>query len=482
LAAKTWCAFFAPELIVEWFGAVPSEKKRRQRRLVPVALFFGMILYASAGLRNLCNALGDALAYLEPGPPKDLSKGSVSPARERMPVEVLRQGWRHLLQQVAQIPARPLVAGLVVRCIDGTGLSVADTEENEQAYGRPGSSRGQTAFPKMRSVLVMDAATHIFIDEAHGPFDRCSEGKLTDELLPRVVEPGVLLEADRGFHSFERVARVLCLGGEVLLRVKQNLKLPILAELEDGSFLSVICSQKFSKARKRRARMERALEELSAAELVELSQDQRLDWLGTDLEHLPEALLVRVIEYDVVHPDAKRTKTRLLSSILDPEALPAEQASGGYHLRWGEEVGIREIKWLCDECRIPHLPGLSPASVEQDHASVLLAHSVLRATMLLAAQEHGQDPTRLSLSGARAVLQRYLPRLPHVPARRRGQWLSQLLREVARKRLPKPQERVCPRAVKVKMSKWPTRSRSKSPPSAEVQRLFEFRSAPVSVP
>lgn len=467
---------------MQWFEAVVSEKKRRDRRLGPVALFFGMVLYAAGGLRNLCAALGDALACLESGPPKSLSKGSVCPARERIPATVLRQGWQHVCTSIEALLSRPLLSNLVVRTIDGTSFSVADTPSNDEAYGRPGSARSKAAFPKLRSVLVMDAASHMFIEEAHGAFDRCSEAELTDEILPRIVDVGILLEADRGFYSFKRVCTVLCLGGELLVRCKSNLKLPVLAELPDGSYMTFIRSNKLQRSSKRQAKLQAKLSELDTAELMERARAERIELLGNEADELPESFLMRVIEYDVIDSAGKRSKTRLLTSILEPEALPAEQASSGYHLRWGEEVGIREVKWLCDEFRIPQLPGRSPDSVEQDYAAVLLAHSVLRATMLLAAKEHGQDPSRLSLSGARAVLSRYIPRLPHVPPSRQNLWFSELLCEVARHRLPLPQDRVCPRAVKVKMSKWPTKIRSKSPPSAPAFRQFEFRSVPASVP
>lgn len=447
-----------------------------------MVLLFGMILYAVGGLRNLRDALVDALSSLNPEqPPKGLSKGSVSPARERMPVEVLRQAWRHVRSVVEQRPRRQLVAGLRVLCLDGTGFAVADTEANEQAYGRPGSARGKTGFPKLRSVLVMDAATHLFIEEAHGAFDRCSEAVLTDEVLERVVAVGVLLEADRGFYSFERAAAVLRLGGELLVRVRNNIKLPVLAELSDGSYLTMICSAVLSKSKKHRARREQQLHALNSEQLLEHSRAERIELLGAEAATLPASLIMRVVEYDVVQSDGKRNKTRLLSSIVDIEALPAAEASDGYHLRWQIELGIREIKWLCDEFRIPQLPGRSPASIEQDYASVLLAHSLLRATMLLAAEEHEQNPARLSLSGARAVLNRYIPRLSHVPVSHYEVWFSQMLREVARQRLPKPKNRVCPRAVKVKMSKWPTKTRSKAPPSAPSTTYLEFRS-PCLVP
>lgn len=461
---------------------VAPKEKRRERRLGAVPLFFGMLQYALSGMRNLREALSDALAFFEAGPPKNLSKGSVSPARERMPVDVLREGWKHILAQAEQRPQRCLLGGLRVRCVDGTSFAVADTARNVKAYGRPGVRTGQAAFPRMRSVLVMEAATHLFRDEAHGPFDRVSELVLADQLLERIAEPGVLLEADRNFYSFERAVKILRLGAELLLRVKSCVRFPVLAELPDGSYLTAVYSPAVSGRAKWRARIEQHLATLGAVELLELAQAQRLELLGAE-EHsaLPASMVMRVIEYEIRSPDAKPIKTRLLSSVLDPAALDAKHAADGYHLRWREELGIREIKWLCDQFSVPQLPGHSDSSVEQDYIAVLLAHSVLRATMLLAADEHAQDPTRLSLSGTRAVLQRYLPRLPHLSSRQRAQWLSELLRQIARNRLPTPTNRLCPRAVKAPKSKW-QRKNHHAPPSTCVDRRLVLRLTPNAGP
>ncbi|HAA03952.1 MAG TPA: IS4 family transposase, partial [Syntrophobacteraceae bacterium] len=45
--------------------------------------------------------------------------------------------------------------------IDGTSLDVADTAENEKTFGRPGASRGQSAFPQIRLVSLVENGTHV---------------------------------------------------------------------------------------------------------------------------------------------------------------------------------------------------------------------------------------------------------------------------------------------------------------------------------
>ena len=45
--------------------------------------------------------------------------------------------------------------------LDGSTLDVADTAANEAAYGRPGASRGSSAFPKLRFVGLLENGTHV---------------------------------------------------------------------------------------------------------------------------------------------------------------------------------------------------------------------------------------------------------------------------------------------------------------------------------
>src|SRR2546423_328375 len=45
--------------------------------------------------------------------------------------------------------------------LDGSTLDTDDTAENEKAFGRPGSSRGSSAFPKLRFVALLENGTHV---------------------------------------------------------------------------------------------------------------------------------------------------------------------------------------------------------------------------------------------------------------------------------------------------------------------------------
>ena len=65
--------------------------------------------------------------------------------------------------------------GLAVYGVDGSTLRIADTPENEPAFGRPAASRrGEAGYPQLRLVALMVLRSHLLAGLALGP---CSTGE-----------------------------------------------------------------------------------------------------------------------------------------------------------------------------------------------------------------------------------------------------------------------------------------------------------------
>jgi hypothetical protein len=65
--------------------------------------------------------------------------------------------------------------------LDGSTLDIADEKANQEAYGRPGASRGKSAYPQVRLVSLVEAGTHVLFGTRMGGYD-------TGEIaLPREV-------------------------------------------------------------------------------------------------------------------------------------------------------------------------------------------------------------------------------------------------------------------------------------------------------
>ena len=132
-------------------------------------------------------------------------KSGISQARSRLGAEPLKK----LYAAVAAPIAGKHTKGAWYRqwrlvSLDGSTLDVADTAENDQAFGRPGSSRGSSAFPKIRFVALLENGTHVLWG-AH--MDRYATDELTlaEKVIPS-LQKGMLCMADRVFSQLQTLA------------------------------------------------------------------------------------------------------------------------------------------------------------------------------------------------------------------------------------------------------------------------------------
>jgi Insertion element 4 transposase N-terminal len=93
---------------------------------------------------------------------KVAGKSGISQARSRLGAEPLKKLYDAVVGPIAEKRTK----GAWYRqwrlvSLDGSTLDVADTAENDKAFGRPGSSRGSSAFPKIRFVGLLENGTHV---------------------------------------------------------------------------------------------------------------------------------------------------------------------------------------------------------------------------------------------------------------------------------------------------------------------------------
>jgi hypothetical protein len=251
--------------------------------------------------------------------------------------------------------------GLRLVSVDGTCLDVADTDANDQAFGRPGSSRreGGGAFPQLRLVALAESGTHAIFDAALGAYST-SEKELADRLWDSLSE-GMLCLADRGFYGFERFQNARQTGAQLLWRVMSHMLLPREEQLADGSYLTRIYNNQ---------------------------QDQRAKRDGER---------VRVLEYRLDDPALADDDQhyRLITTILDPDTAPATELAALYPQRWELESALDELKTHQRGPRVV-LRSKTPDGVYQEAYGHLCTHYAIRRVMHDAALEADLVPHRLS--------------------------------------------------------------------------------------
>jgi hypothetical protein len=358
---------FPPEL-VDRVVAAAGRTEQRQRLLparVVVYYVLGLGLYSSASYEEVMRMLVDGLSWQSgwQRPWSVPTKAALFQARRRLGSGPLRA----LFDEVAVPLAEPVTAGAFYRdlrmvSIDGTCLDVADTTVNEQAFGRPGSGRGEGvgAFPQLRLVGLGECGTHALFDVAIGAL--CDDERTLAGRLLGSLQPGMLCLADRGFYSYELWNQAVETGAQLLWRTKSSHRLPVIARLPDGSFLSEVYA---SEDRRRR-------------------------------EH---GMAVRVIEYEIDDPGraASDARYRLLCTILDPDHAPAAELAPLYAQRWEFESALDELKVHQRGPRVV-LRSKTPDGVVQEAYGHLCVHYAIRWLMHTVALGAGHDPDRISFT------------------------------------------------------------------------------------
>jgi hypothetical protein len=223
-----------------------SERQRDLPAHVIVYYVIALALYMQSSYQEVPRCLLEGIRWLlGPGDRiKVAGKSGISQARSRLGSGPLRRLHDETVVPIAQARTR----GAWYRTwklvtIDGSSLDVADTEENEKAFGRPGASRGQSAFPQIRLVSLVENGTHVLFGSQIAGC-RTGEASLAEHTIGFLQE-GMLCLADRNFFSYKLWTKAAKPGIALLWRVKVGLNLPCHQRLPDGSFLRKIYRSRY---------------------------------------------------------------------------------------------------------------------------------------------------------------------------------------------------------------------------------------------
>ena len=348
----------------------------RERDLPAHAVVYYVILlafYMQASYREVLRCLLEGLQWLvKPSLSiKVAGPSGISQARTRLGFEPLQRLYDEVVGPIATVATKGAwYRKWHLMSLDGSVLDTADTPANEAAFGRPGASRGKSAFPQIGFVALVENGTHVLFGARMGPC-RTSEVTLAEEVLGALRAPMLCL-ADRGYWGFPLWQAAAATGAQLLWRVKTNLVLPCRKRLADGSYLSQVYASDHHRER-----------------------DE-------------DGLWVRVIEYTLSGLADAEPMYRLVTTILDPTEAPAQELAALYHERWEIETALDEFKTHLRGARIV-LRSKTPDLVRQEFFGLLLAHFAIRGLMHEAALEADEDPDRLSFTHTVHVLRRKLP-------------------------------------------------------------------------
>ncbi len=363
---------FPPDVVDEVIAACGRTEQRHRSLPARTMAYFavGMALHSDGSYEDVMGLMTDGLSWVdvESVPVKLPSKSAIFQARDRLGAEPVEMLFRRVARPLAA-PESPgcWLAGRRLVAIDGTTLDVADSEANDEFFGRPGVNKGErSAFPQARVVAVGECGTRAIIDAEIGVYT-IGENTLATALCDR-LEPGMLVLADRGFCGYPLWQRAQATGADLLWRAKSDMKPRHVETLDDGTWL---------------------------AELRP----------GGNAGRDAEPLTIRVIEYTIDDGRDNDTVYRLFTTILDPDEATATELAAAYAQRWEIETSFGELKTHQRGSHVV-LRSKSPPLVLQEIWGHLCCHYAIRTLMFEAAATAEIDTDRVSFTAALRIVRR----------------------------------------------------------------------------
>src|SRR5215212_6183426 len=243
--AKSGIGVLAEAFPLETVQAIlaATQREGKRKRLLPASMMVYYVialgLFVGVGCREVLRRLLDGAKWVWPNEVRVATESAISQARQRLgsvPIE-------RLYEEVVIPIAKKITRGAWYRAwrvvtLDGFILDVAESDENVQAFGRPGSSRGRSAYPQVRVVGFLENGTHVLFG---AEMDGCDVGETT--IARRILgklRKNMLCLADRNFLCYPLWQQAVATGAKLVWRAKLQLVIPKMRKLSDGSYLAKI--------------------------------------------------------------------------------------------------------------------------------------------------------------------------------------------------------------------------------------------------
>lgn len=349
----------SPQLLDTTEAQLPKHRERLYPPTVTLSMFMRQVLDTDGSCQKAVNSwaaqrAADGLKVCS------IRTGGYCRARQRLPLEMVSALARQSGQWLSTKALVPwLWRGRAVKLVDGTGLSMPDTEDNQAVYPQPGSQANGVGFPLARLVVVMCLATGAALDAAIGPYQGKGSGELglVRGLLGN-FHPGDVVLADALYCNYFLIATLMAAGVDVLMA-------------HNGSRITDFRRGQSLGTRDHLVRWPKP--------------PTRPEWMTPEqYAQAPQEIVLREIKVD---------HRVLVTTLVNHRQLSKSDLSALYARRWNIELDLRNLKTTCGmdvlRCQTPQMN-------DKQLWVHLLAYNVIRLLMAQAARHAGVEPRSLS--------------------------------------------------------------------------------------
>lgn len=415
-----------PEQALAAADAGPNSRERIFSTQVTFWAFAAQILSPGAPCREILRRV-EAWWQETCGPAKKKKKLSASTsaycqARARLDTATLELvrgqiAWsleRNVLSEERWINQRP------VKIVDGTGISMPDTPENQALWPQSSGQTPGCGFPSMKLVGLFSLASGALLEAQTGSL-HSHESTLFRALWSKLQKGDIIL-ADRGFCSYAALAALQQQKGvDSVMRLHQMRK----ADFRSGKALGPD---------------DRLVVWPKPAQRTEA-------WSASEFAALPATLTLRMIRLRISALGFRTKSVVLVTTLLDAELYPADMLRELYGERWQVELHFHQIKTFL---AMDVLRCKSPELIEREVLMHQIAYNLVRSLMQRSAHLHDVPLTRISFKGTLDTLRHWsvLIAAAGKTPRQQAKLIDQLLALIAADLVPERPGRSEPRAKK----------------------------------
>jgi len=315
--------------------------------------------------------------------PCSADTGAYCTARSDLPEKALHGLVRESGKEVEdESPETWLWHGRRVRVVDGSTITMPDTEVNQAVYPQQKTQKPGCGFPIARVLVIFSLSLGTVLEAAIGKY----HGKQTGEnslfrTLYDALDEGNIILADRYFSGWSDIALPLLRGIDIVVRKHQH----------------------------RRTDFRRGKRLGKDDHLVFCARPQRPKWMSAEqYATLPAELTLREVRIRVAQKSFRTKSLVVVTTLLDAEEYPPEEIALLYRRRWQAELHLRSLKTVL---QMDHLRCKTPERVRNEFYTHLLGYNLIRGVMAKAAFQSGKSPWEISFKGTLQTLSQFLPLL-----------------------------------------------------------------------
>lgn len=382
--------------------------------------FFSQVLDSDGGCQEAVRKLQAFAASRSKSLPSS-STSAYCQARKKLCLTTLQEILQHTSKKLLSKIGTGRLNNRRVIVVDGTGVSMPDTTENQEVWPQQSHQKPGCGFPQATICACFCLQTGALLSYEVG-------NKKSNE-LPMLrkqwdtFNPGDIFLGDKGFCSYFDVSSFKDRGVDSVITLARR------HPVTECKSIKVLGENDLLIHWKKPVR----------SKLYKYSKEE---WAG-----LPETLLLRQIKVTVNQPGFRVSTFYIITTLVDATKYPASDIADIYFQRWDVELFFRDIKTTMGmdvlRCKTPEM-------VCKEITMHLIVYNCIRCLMIEAEKGINIGVRRISFKGSVQSLRQWEPHLnqPNVNRLEQDRLIQLMYESIAGNVVPLRPGRREPRAVK----------------------------------